>query len=77
MVGQAIAGLVAGVAGIITPTTTTTTTPPDQNKNKPEDAGEKVKQSFFEQCSEVAGLNSQVISQAVSRALPTLKSIRT
>lgn len=43
----------------------------------PEDAGEKVKQCFFEQCSEVAGLNSQVVSQAVSRALPTLKSIRT
>lgn len=36
-----------------------------------------MKQCLLEQCREVARLNSQVISPAVSRALPTLKSFRT
>lgn len=91
MVVQTITGLVAGVADIVTHTNTNTHThtqaqnavPParNKNKNKPwesEDAGEKVvRQCLLEQCSEVAGLNAQVVFPAIPRALPTLKSFRT
>lgn len=84
-------GLVAGVADIVTHTNTNTHTHThtrnavlparNKNKNKPwesEDAGEKVvKQCLLEQCSEVAGLNAQIVSPAIPRPLPTLKSFRT
>lgn len=92
MVIQTITSLVIGVADMSythahthahSHAHTYTTIPPAQNKNKnkpweSEDAGEKVmKQGLLEPRSEVAGLNSQVVSPATSRALPTLKSFRT